>query len=66
MSVPLYFIGTLLQKICNDIAPPQYVFLANTVDNQTVWGGATLVGTLLASQLSTDLNANISVVGILK
>ena len=59
-SAPLYFFGTLFQKVCNDMAPPRYVFLTNTVDNQSVWEGSTLLGFLLASRLNISA-ANISV-----
>lgn len=46
----LYTFSTLLQKVCNDLSPPDYVFFTNTLDNRTLWGGSTFLGTLLSDQ----------------
>lgn len=53
VSVLLYALGTLLQVTCNDFAPPEHVFLSNTVDNQTLWNGKTLLG--------AQFNVNLSI-----
>lgn len=58
-STLLYASSTLLQKVCNDLSPPGYVFITNTIDNRTLWDGSTLLSTLINNQLnsSVDLTA---------
>ena len=59
----VFALSGLIQKLCNDLAPSQYVALERLVDDPEVWGGYTLVGTLLRS---SSLNANISMTETLR
>jgi hypothetical protein len=60
ISCVFYFFGTLFQKICNDLAPPDYILLAHTVDNRTLWGGVTLVTVALRNRLNSSQDWSIT------
>lgn len=56
----MYVSSTGMQKICNDLAPPEYTAFQRVFDNCQVWDGRTLVGNILHSQLGIDSNISIS------
>lgn len=56
----MYFSSTGMQKICNDLAPPEYVAFQRIFDDRQVWDGRTLVGNILHSKLSIDANISIT------
>ena len=55
----LYFSSTGMQKICNDLAPPEYIAFQRIFDDRQVWEGRTLVGNILNSQLGIDSNFSV-------
>ena len=56
----MYVSSTGMQKICNDLAPPEYTAFQRIFDDRQVWDGRTLVGNILHSQLGIDSNISIS------
>lgn len=64
LSSMMYLLGSLTQKLCNDLAPSEYTFVQRLVDDPDVWDGNTLIGTLLSAQ--TGINTNISLTGVLR
>lgn len=60
LSSFMYFGSTALQKICNDLAPPEYTVFQRIFDDRQVWNGRTLVGSILQSQLNIDSNISIT------
>ena len=47
-----FFIGTGMQKICNDLRPPNYTLIKEILDNPSIWDGSTLVGSFTSVNLS--------------
>lgn len=60
----MYFSSTGMQKICNDLAPPEYTAFQRIFDDQQVWEGRTLVGNILHSQFG--INSNVSITTFLR
>ena len=56
----MYFASTGMQKICDDFAPSEYTAFQRIFDDQQVWDGRTLVGSILHSQLGIDSNISIT------
>ena len=56
----MYFASTGMQKICNDLAPPEYVIFERVFDDRQVWNGRTLVGSFLYNQLGIDSNVSVT------
>lgn len=57
----IYLSSTLFQKVCDDFSPPEYVFFANTIDNEELFGGETLLSALLGGQVNnSDLDLRIT------
>ena len=56
----MYFGSTAIQKICNDLAPPEYVTFERIFDDRQVWNGRTLVGNILYNQLGIDSNISVT------
>ena len=52
-------LATGIQKLCEDLQPPDYPVLREVVDDPEVWGGLTLVG--LVTREETDATVNLSV-----
>lgn len=59
-SVIFYFISTILQKVCNDLAPPDYVLFSSVIDNKTLWDGSTLIGRILRGQLGSSVDLSLT------
>ena len=60
----LFLFSSSIQKLCNDIAPSEYTLLQRLVDDPDVWGGNTLVGTVLQAQ--AGISANVSATEVLR
>ena len=48
-----------VQKLCEDLQPPDYPVLKEVADDPTIWDGLTLVG--LVTREETDATVNLSV-----
>ena len=56
----IFLTATLLQKVCDDIAPPEYVVFANVLDNPSLWGGRSFVSAFVDSQFGSDVNLTVT------
>lgn len=55
-----YGLATGVQKVCNDLQPPDYTLFREVADNPSVWGGYTLVGVITRETVSRTVNLSIS------
>ena len=58
-----FLLGTTIQKICTDLEPPDYVMFREVLDNPSLWGGHTLIGSIAGE---SDVSLNLSVSDFLK
>ena len=52
-------LATGVQKLCEDLKPPDYPVLREVADNPAVWGGLTLVGLVTREETNAAVNLSI-------
>ena len=52
-------LATGVQKLCQDLQPPEYPLLREVVDDPAVWGGLTLVGLVTREETNTAVNLSL-------
>ena len=55
-----YGLVTAVQKVCEDIQPPDYPVLRDVADDPAVWGGVTFVGVLTRERFNSAVNITIT------
>ena len=60
-----YGLATGVQKVCDDLQPPNYHLLTEVADEPAVWGGVTLIGLISREQSHSTTTVNISLSQIL-
>lgn len=55
-----YGLATGVQKVCNDLQPPDYLVFREVADNPSFWGGVTLVGVITRETVATTINLSIA------
>lgn len=55
-----YGLATGVQKVCNDLQPPDYSLFREVADDPSMWGGYTLVGVVTRETVGRTVNLSIS------
>ena len=55
-----YGLATGVQKVCDDLRPPDYSLFHEVADNPSVWGGYTLVGVITRETVAKTVNLSIT------
>lgn len=55
-----YGLATGVQKVCDDLQPPEYHLLTEVADDPAVWGGVTLVGLISREKFTSTVNLSLS------
>lgn len=55
-----YGVATGMQKLCDELQPPDYPVFSEVADDPLVWGGVTLAGAITRETLGTTLNISIA------
>ena len=52
-------LATGVQKVCEDLEPPDYPIVREVADDPAVWGGLTLVGLVTREETNTAVNLSV-------
>lgn len=55
-----YGLATGMQKLCDELEPPDYSIFSEVTDDPLVWGGVTLAGAVTRETFGTTLNISIA------
>lgn len=55
-----YGLATGIQKLCDELQPPDYYVFSEVADDPLVWGGVTLVGAITREISGTAINISIA------